>query len=478
MNKKSIGGLNLEYVSSDKILTDSFFDPSLFSGDIRILFDILNSIHESIIIINTQTEICYVNNSYLKMFSVRREQIVGKRLSRLEPLASINEVLRNKEPVVGNISHIHSANMDVLADVVPLFHGGELIGALALIKNVTELIETQRELEHFKKVVKALQTEKINRDNLPSAFHHIYGQSEALINALKIASKAACSDASICINGESGTGKELLVDAIHLSSKRSEHPLVKINCAAIPENLFESELFGYEAGAFTGARTGGKPGKFEMAYGGTVFLDEIGEMPLLMQAKLLRVLQEHEVERIGGNKQIKLDFRLVTATNRDLVQMISQKTFREDLYYRINVISISLPPLRERRNDIAIYAHIFLENMSNLSGIEYRFSEEALNALISYSWPGNVREMKNCIERAVVLSNNEVIGPEHLPIADVTNHIPYQSNLKLPKLLDNTEREAIITALRVTGNNKTRAIDLLGISRRNFYQKLKKYNLL
>ena len=465
-----------------EFLDEGFFSPEGADGTRRFLLDLLNSIHESILIINTQTKVCYVNDSYVKMFHVRRERIVGRYLAKFEPLARIHDVLRTRQPITGDISHIYSADLDVYADIIPLFRGEDLVGALALMKNVTELVRVNRELDHFKSLSEYLKGELDSKEDLPAPFRNVLGQDRAFVQVLRIAARAAQSDVSVCIIGESGTGKEVLAEAIHYSSPRASGPLVKINCAAIPENLLESELFGYETGAFTGAKVGGKPGKFELAEHGTIFLDEIGEMPLSMQVKLLRVLQEREVERVGGQKRIPLDFRLITATNRNLEEMVRRGEFREDLYYRINVIGLNIPPLRERREDVLAYAQLFLDEMSRQYGRAFRFSPQAAAAIEAYHWPGNVRELKNCIERAAVLTTEDTIPAELFPTAarrDLPAGAPHRPNTyKLHELLDYTEKEAIITALRMTGGNKTQAMQMLGVSRRSFYQKLEKHQLL
>ena len=463
-------------------LNEMIFSRDSAGPECRMLLDILDSIHESILIIDKETRVCYVNNGYLKMFGIQREKIIGRHLIKLEPLAIINEVLKTGMPLTGNLSHIHSAKLDVCADIVPLCQNGETIGAVALMKNMTELVQTNRELEHFKQLSAHLQSELFGKDELPAGFRNVLGHSQPLINVLRVAARAAPSEASICIMGESGVGKEVVAEAIHNSSGRAGGPLVKINCAAIPETLLESELFGYEAGAFTGARTGGKPGKFELAEGGTLFLDEIGEMPMSMQVKRLRALQEREITRVGGTKTIRLNFRLITATNRDLSAMIAEGIFREDLYYRINVISLTLPPLRERQEDIGTYANLFLEELSRQYGKEYRLSPEVLELLTRYSWPGNVRELKNCMERAAVLAPGELITLEQMPRKMIRGFTaqtaaPLGESCKLKELLDRTEREAIENALRICGNNRSRAMEMLGVSRRNFYQKLEKYHL-
>lgn len=465
------------------VLSEAVFAPERAAPEQKILLEILDSIHESILIIDEDTRVCYVNDSYLKMFGIRREKIIGRHLAKFEPLARIHEVLKSGLPLTGDISRIHSAQLDVCADIVPLFHEGKTVGALALMKNMTDLVRTNYELEHFRELSRRLQEELSGKEDLPAPFRNLLGHSKPFVEVLRVAAKAAPSEASICIMGESGVGKEVVAEALHDSSGRARGPLIKINCAAIPESLLESEMFGYESGAFTGARQGGKPGKLELAQGGTLFLDEIGEMPLPMQVKLLRALQEHEITRIGGTKSIKLDFRLITATNRDLAKMVQEGSFREDLYYRINVISLTIPPLRERRDDIQVYASLFLEELGRQYNRTYRISEEALDLLNRHHWPGNVRELKNCMERAAVLTLNDTVGVEQLPpklrngSGQPVVSAPMGENCKLRELLDRTEREAIENALHLCGNNRTKAMEMLGISRRNFYQKLEKHQL-
>lgn len=305
------------------------------------------------------------------------------------------------------------------------------------------------------------------------------------MKALRVGAQVAPTNSSVCILGESGTGKEVFAEAIHYSSACAQGPLVKVNCAAIPESLMESELFGYEKGAFTGANANGNPGKFELANNGTLFLDEVGEMPPSMQVKLLRALQEREITRVGGRKPIKLRFRLITATNRDLEQMVKEGTFREDLYYRICIIPLHLPPLRERRSDIPLLAQTFLSGLDMPQWQERRFSDEVLEQFMNYNWPGNIRELKNCVERMAILCPEEEIGVEYLPaaVASASRALPGAgvapdlSQYKLHDIIDKVEYDAIRSVLSLTGGNKARAIEILGISKRNFYLKMDKFGL-
>lgn len=328
----------------------------------------------------------------------------------------------------------------------------------------------------------------------------IIGKSSALQEVFRILAKVAPSDSTILVTGESGTGKELLVRALHRNSRRADKPFVPINCGAIPRELLESELFGHEKGAFTHAiRT--KIGRFEMAQGGTVFLDEIGEMDLSLQVKILRVLQEREFERVGGSKTIKADVRVVAATNRDLEEEVSKGAFREDLFYRLNVIPIVLPPLRERGEDVIILARYFLKNfcMNHRTGI-LGMAEEVADILARYSWPGNVRELENFMERMSILCDGESIGlvdlpdkilretgvevPKRVPApADASFRWPELKDLReksmgLKEFLDHVEERLLTEALGEVDGIKNKAAEVLGIKRTTLIEKLKKKNML
>ena len=293
-------------------------------------------------------------------------------------------------------------------------------------------------------------------------------------------------DAPVLILGESGTGKELLAHSIHNLSPRRNKPLVSINCSAIPENLMESELFGYEEGAFTGSKKGGKRGNIDHANGGTLFLDEIGDMPVAMQAKLLRFLQEKEFERVGGLDSVRVDIRVLAATNKNLPQMVQERTFREDLYYRLNVFTITLPPLRERKIDI----FLMVEHFNTYYGKKYNktveFSSACLRRFVEYEWPGNVRELKNVVEHSVLLAETPVVSEDHLPSyfpqpsaqvppsAEEESVVPQSLDMRLKQV----EKQAILDALQASGYNKTKAMQLLDMSRRTFYKRLKELGIL
>src|SRR5581483_300416 len=307
--------------------------------------------------------------------------------------------------------------------------------------------------------------------------HQLVGQSEAVQRIRSIIQTAAGSEATVLIQGESGTGKEIIANAIHAQSKRSRGPLVKMNCAAVPETLLESELFGHEKGAFTGADRR-RIGRFEQADGGTLFLDEVCEMHPRLQAKFLRAIQEREIERLGSSTTVPVEVRIIAATNRELQQALDEGALREDLYYRLNVILLHVPPLRERMDDVPILGMHFLRKYaaregSSMSGI----SDEAMNVLLSYSWPGNVRELENAIERAVVLGHGERLRPQDLPPQVHRRADDHHSLVPAHLTLEEMEKLAIAQALRLTGGNKSEAAERLGIHRTSIYDKMRRYGI-
>lgn len=460
-----------------ELLSADYFNTAGDNPDKSAFLTLLDAIQESILIVDQQGIVCYVNRAYCKLFKISRNHLLGKPLADFEPLARIHDVLKHKTLLHSDVSHINASNIDVVANISPLIFNGELAGAIATIQNISELNEMERQLKHFKALSSHLQTRLQEKENLPPRFQAISGNSPKFNQLLHLASRVAPTDASVFISGESGVGKEVLSNAIHYSSSRSSGPFVALNCAAIPESLLESELFGYEKGAFTGAKTEGRKGKFEQANGGTIFLDEIGDMDLKMQVKLLRVLQEKEFERVGGSRLIKVDFRLISATNKDLEKMIEEGSFREDLFYRINIIPLTIPPLRERMEDIPILCDKFMAEMNEKYARKTALSMEVLETLSAYHWPGNIRELKNIIEQLVILCPENMITSEYLPqkIQSARCSLPNKGSLK--SVMGQTEKEMIIAALKETNNNKTQAMKLLGISRRTFYQKLEKYNL-
>ena len=305
----------------------------------------------------------------------------------------------------------------------------------------------------------------------------VIGESGRMQEVLSLVRRVAASDATVLIRGESGTGKELIAKAIHYASRRAAGPLVRVNCAALPETLLEPELFGHEKGAFTGAQAA-RRGRFELAHGGSLFLDEIGDLPLHLQVKLLRVLQEREIERVGSSRPIPVDVRLLAATHRDLEALVKAGTFRDDLYYRINVVTLAVPPLRERREDIPLLLDHFLVKFARANGKTIRgFTREARDTLLRYDYPGNVRELENLMERAVVLTRDEVIGLADLPLSVRETEPESGEATGLPAAVEGLERRMIRDALAYADGVQTRAAEALGISERVLRYKLRKYGL-
>ena len=322
-------------------------------------------------------------------------------------------------------------------------------------------------------------TSVLSRIDARHFFPGIIGESLAMRGLLSLIKKVSPTDSTVLILGESGTGKELVAASIHDNSEREDKPFIKLNCAAIPEDLLESELFGHEKGAFTGA-VNFKPGKFDMANGGTIFLDEIGDMPPNLQSKILRILQEQEFYRIGGNRTIKVDVRIIASTNKNLEKMVREGTFREDLFYRLNVFTLHLPPLRERKEDIPLLVDYLLQNAPKKVAI----SSMALQMLVAFSWPGNIRELKNTIESASVIAENGTIEPAHLPakIAGTFDQnqkmsVKITANISLDERLREIEKNMINDALKKTGGVQVRATELLGINQRSLWHRIKKHGI-
>ncbi len=315
-------------------------------------------------------------------------------------------------------------------------------------------------------------------ENCREMHTEMIGNSLAMQTVHNCIIQVAPTDSTVLIRGESGTGKELAAASIHMNSARADKPFVRINCAAIPEGLIESELFGHEKGAFTGAHAR-KPGKFELADGGTLLLDEIGELPIPLQAKLLRVLQESTYERVGGTCTIRIDIRLLCATAKDLEKAVSEGTFRQDLYYRLNVIPLVMPPLRKRKEDIPALTNRFLHEFSIKRGVAMEMTPEAMDCLTEYNYPGNIRELKNIIERACVLAPEAVIRPSDLPpdLSAVTAEQEGNNSYILSEAVARTEKNLVLKALARTGGKRAETADLLGISRKNLWEKMKQYEI-
>lgn len=440
---------------------------------------ILEASHDLICFVDEHRKISYINPAYKTNLKISAKSILGRDLIEISPHGYRMQVFNSKIPI-NNALHTKN-NVDILSTVQPIFTDNIFKGVISISKTVYEIKDIANMLEKSEEELNYYKSELKRHTQLNGDFSDIIGQKDTLRDALIIADKASSTTSTVLIRGESGTGKELIAKAIHNNSLRKDKPFVRINCAAIPETLIESELFGYEKGAFTGALKN-KPGKFNIADGGTIFLDEIGDMPKTMQVKLLRVLQEKEFESVGSILTQKVDVRIIAATNRDLEEMLKTGDFREDLYYRLNVITITLPPLRKRKEDINLLVEHFIKKINEkLNKHINSIDKDCLEYLQEYHWPGNIRELENIIERAINMCDSNTISAKDLPMY-ITNLktnqkglINYRENEDLLKLED-YEKEIITLAMKKY-KSYNKAGKVLGITHRTVALKCKKYSI-
>jgi transcriptional regulator with PAS, ATPase and Fis domain len=435
------------------------------------------------IMVDKEGKVIFINKTYLRILKLSKKEVIGKHVGTITPRSRTLVVLKTGRAEVGYNWIVNDQHL--IATSLPVYENNEIIGSFAysIFLNIYEaknLVEDLlSELNMYKSQVNCLLRSKYDFDD-------IIGEDQRLKDLKFLAAQIAHhKNTTVLISGESGTGKELFAHAIHNSSCRSPFPFVRVNCAAIPENLLEAELFGYEKGAYTGANKEGKLGKFELANGGTIFLDEIGEMPLSMQSKLLVVLQEQIIERMGGVQTIKVDLRVIAATNRDLSQMVQEGTFREDLFYRLNVFNINIPALRNHKRDIPILVNHFIDKLNSrlnthISGI----SKDGLDYLCQYHWPGNIRELENVLERALILADMEKsrqLGRKHFNLSDydrpelLSDGKPGES---LKAMIEEYEKTALLKTLEKTDFDKKRTAAYLNIDLSSLYRKMRKHKIL
>lgn len=444
---------------------------------IKELERIVERTYDGVVVVNKEGIITLLSKSYAEYLEVDAKKAIGRHVTEVIDNTRMHIVIKKGKIESTELQKINDKY--IIATRIPIIEDGEVVGAVANV-----LFRNTRNYNLFYRKINKIE-EKFHNQNGKKiceavySFKDIIGSSFKMERVKELSKKAACTNSSVLLRGESGTGKELFAHAIHKSSKRSSKNFVKVNCAAIPNELLESELFGYEKGSFTGASTSGKIGKFELADGGTIFLDEIGDMPLNMQVKLLRILQEREVEKIGSNNAKKIDIRIISATNRNLEDMIEEGRFREDLYYRLNVVEINIPPLRERKEDISLLVNHLIKKISQkldkkIEGI----SSKAMNLLRDYNWEGNIRQLENVIERAInIVEDGKQILPEDLP-SKITGIVVKENVEALDDILNKTEKKAISDALILCCGNKTKAAKKLNISRSTLYEKMNKHNML
>jgi PAS domain S-box-containing protein len=441
---------------------------------------IFDSIYNGAIVTDTKGIISHFNKPYGEFLGVNPEDQIGRHCTESVENSRMHIVAKTGIPEINQSHRILGKNMVVQR--IPIKKNGRVIAVFGqvMFKDVKDVGKLASELSFLESKVKLYEEELINLRSTRYTFDSIIGKSQAITSLKLEARRAASNNFPVLISGESGTGKELFAQAIHHASARKLYPFVRINCAAIPKDLLESELFGYEKGAFTGAGSSGKPGKFELAHKGTVFLDEVGDLPLEMQPKLLRAIEDYEFERVGGNKIIRTNLRVIAATNQNLEQMLADGRFRKDLFYRLNVIPLHIPPLRERKTDIIHIARWMVKQMAAEANIpEVILDKTAESALKRYEWPGNVRELSNVLERTMSALENSTIHLQDLPFYLYRNSqksaVKNRSSLK--DLQARTEIETIHFALKESNNNKAKAAKLLGIHRTLLYKKMKKYGI-
>ena len=443
----------------------------------QLIFD---SIYNGAMVTDANGLVTHLNKPYAQFLGLDAEKSIGKHCTEVVENSRMHIVARTGKPEINHTQTIRGQN--IVVHRIPIRREGSVIAVFGLVmfQDVGEVVKLAKKLRHLESQVKRYKKELMTLRSTRYTLDSIIGNSRATAELKQEALVAAANTYPVLIVGESGTGKELFAQSIHHASSRGIHPFVQINCEAIPKDLLESELFGYDRGAFTGARSAGKPGKFELAHRGTIFLDEIGDLPLDMQPKLLRVLEEKVFERVGGNNLIQSDFRLIAATNQNLERLIDSGRFRNDLFYRLNVISLNIPPLRERTDDIIpIARHLLRQANPATTADEIRLSPEAISALLAYSWQGNVRELSNMLDRALSTMNGDVIKLTDLPLIlkkqsatpDAAGVVPIR------EVQADAEKSAIVAALKKTANNKARAASLLGIHRTLLYKKMKKHGV-
>jgi len=440
---------------------------------------IFNHIYSGSCVTDAKGYITHFNEPYGEFLGVDPKKQIGRHVTDVIENSRMHIVAQTGKAEI-NVSHrIKGQNMVVQR--IPIFKDGELIAVFGQVtfKDVRDVSRLAYRLSLLESKVQLYEEELKSLRSTRYTIDSIIGASPAIKALKNEALRAASNQLPVLISGESGTGKELFAQGIHQASPRRLRPFVRLNCAAIPKDLFESELFGYAKGAFTGARSQGKPGKFELANGGTIFLDEIGELPMEMQPKLLRVLEEKEFERIGGTKIVRTDFKLIAATNRNLEDLMAEGRFRQDLYYRLNVIPVRIPPLRVRTQDIVPIARHLLDKIAEETDFEYQLSPQAEKVLLAHDWPGNVRELSNVLERTISGLDGVLIGADDLAIylRKASTKIGRGYELNLKRRLAQAERDAIQEALALSEDNKSQAANLLGIHRTHLYKKMERHGL-
>lgn len=454
--------------------------PGLLPGCPMSVDRIIESLHDGVVVIDRQGTIVYANSAYTRILNVPVQRIMGRNMREVQPDARGLKVIESGEPILRDSFYLKSLGLNVVISSTPIFDGARVVGAVTVFRTSEELLELYGAFRRAHGLVDYYKRLSTITKSEVKGFSEIVGQSPSIARCIKLAAQVAPTDATVLITGENGVGKDVFAQAIHRASRRDDKPFIAVNSGAIPDTLLESELFGFDAGAFTGAARGGKMGKFELAQGGTLFLDEIGDMSAAMQAKLLRVLQNKEIEKIGGSRVVKVDVRVIAATNADLESMVAQGSFRQDLFYRLNVFPIQIPALRDRREDIPRLAQNFLDHYCNLYQKRIVYAPEAFEELQRAEWPGNVRQLRNAIERAVIVCDGGVLVPDDFGNAVQSADLPAESQAPssaLKTAIRSVEKRAYEEAIAASGGNRSKAMNELGVSRRTFYKRLQQLGI-
>ena len=469
-NKTLTAGQLVEYFFKEFLLSERFID-------------ILNAIHNGIMVVDKDNVVTFINSAYTRLTGVNPEDLIGQKLSDARPSAQLPKAIFSGKTMCG--LHRKVGDVEYIVDCHPIIVRGIVSGGVSILRDITEIQNLVERLRKYRTTVNTLTGRVKEGHKAKYTLADLVGESPMLLNAKELARKVAISDINVLIIGPSGTGKELFAHAIHNESQRVQEAFVVVNCASIPKNLMESELFGYEAGAFTGASKSGKAGLLEIADQGTLFLDEIGDMDLELQAKLLRVLQLGQYQRVGSTETCTVDVRIIAATNRDLEKMVESGDFRGDLYYRLNVAQIRVPSLKERSSDLDILARHFLEHISKYGTKPISLADETMDILRSYSWPGNVREFENTLKFLASITDSPVIAANSLPDSFLQRIVRYKDNTTnqaglLSEVVANSEEQMLIRALNCFGRTvagKRAAAKSLGISLATLYNKISHYNI-
>lgn len=466
-----------------------FYDALLSTATYNLIKELINnqkaifqSSYDGIFITDGNGVVLRLNDSYERITGISTNQVIGKTMAKLveegiyDQSGTVLALAQRQRVTINQI--VKPTNTHILVTSNPIFdEHGKISLVVTNVRDVTELTNLQKTLSTAKAETLKYRTELSHLRSLQIRSSDIIFHSKAMESILEMAAKVANVNSTVLITGESGTGKELVAKFIHREGKGMDKPFIQINCGAIPESLLESELFGYERGAFTGARKDGKPGLFELANNGTLFLDEIGELPLSLQVKLLRAIQEKTAMRVGAVSPYHLDVRIIAATHRDLAQMTVAGTFREDLYYRLVVVPIKIPPLRERREDIPLLVMHFMKKFNKEFGFNKRITPQLIGKLVEYSWPGNVRELENLIERLIVTSPHDDLVVEDLP--DSMNNLPFlpPKDSKLKTALEQVEAHLLAETFKEY-SSWPKVAKILGINRSTVFRKAIKYGLI